>query len=225
MVRPRRTREPHLIRHVMARGNGRMRIFEDDRDYLHFLALFGEAMQAFEIQCWNYCLMPNHYHATLQPTLPNLSEAIQHVNGVFAQWSNTRHDRVGHVFQGRFKDQIVQREGYLVSLCRYVARNPTRAKLVPAPEDWEWSSYAATIGVRAAPGFLNIAATLGQFGPGDEGVQQAQFRNFVCGDPDEVLEERFRSNELIVGDRSFKTALKPAAADDLALKQSQAASM
>jgi len=209
----------------MARGNGRMRIFEDGRDYRYFLALFGEAMQAFEIQCWNYCLMPNHYHATLQPTLPNLSKAMQRINGVFAQWSNKRHDRVGHVFQGRFKDQIVQREGYLVSLCRYVALNPTRASLVAAPEEWEWSSYAATIGLRPAPGFLNIAATLEQFGPGDESAQQAQFRKFVCGDPDEVLEERFRSNEWIVGDQSFKTALRPPAEDGPGLKGSQAASM
>ena len=200
-----------------------MRIFEDERDYRHFLALFGDAMQEFEIQCWNYCLMPNHYHTTLQPSLPNLSEAIQHINGGFAQWRNKRYERVGHVFQGRFKDQIVQRDSYLVCLCRYVALNPTRANLVAAPEDWSWSSYAATIGLRPAPSFLNIAATLGQFGPGDEGVQQAQFRNFVCGDPDEVLEERFRSNELIVGDRSFKTALRPSPEHDTGLKVSQAA--
>jgi len=201
-----------------------MRIFEDERDYRHFLALFGDAMQEFEIQCWNYCLMPNHYHATLQPTLPNLSEAIQHINGVFGQWRNKRYERVGHVFQGRFKDQIVQRDGYLVSLCRYVALNPTRANLVAAPEDWEWSSYAATIGLRPAPTFLSIAATLGQFGPGDESVQQTHFRNFVCGDPDEALEERFRSSELIVGDRSFKTALRPSPEHNVGLKVSRAAS-
>jgi REP element-mobilizing transposase RayT len=186
----------------MARGNGGMRIFEDKRDYRSFLVLFGEAMQKFEIQCWNYCLMPNHYHATLQPTLPNISAAIQHVNGVYAQRWNKRHNQLGHVFQGRFKDQIVQREGYLESLCRYISRNPARAGLVTAPEDWEWSSYAAIIGLRPAPSFLNVALTLGQFAPGPKDVRQTRFRSFVCGDPDEVLEERFRSNEEMVGDRT-----------------------
>ena len=97
----------------MARGNGRMRIFEDDTDYRYFVTLFGDIMEEFEIQCWNYCVMPNHYHATLQPTLPNLSRAIQRLNRRYAQRWNKRYDRVGHVFQGRFKDQIVQREGYL----------------------------------------------------------------------------------------------------------------
>jgi REP element-mobilizing transposase RayT len=202
-----------------------MRIFEDERDYRYFLGLFGDVLQEFEIQCWNYCMMPNHYHSTLQPTLPNLSEAIQHINGVYAQWWNKQHSHVGHVFQGRFKDQIVQRDGYLVSLCRYVARNPTRASLVAAPEDWKWSSYAATIGLRPAPSFLNVSATLGQFGPGDDVVLRARFKEFVCGDPDEVLEERFRSNEGIVGDRSFKTALKPLPRHDPAIHSSQAASM
>jgi len=191
-----------------------MTIFEDDRDYRSFLALLGDVLQEYAIDCWNYCLMPNHYHCTLQPNLPNLSEAMQHVNGVYAQRWNKRHDRVGHVFQGRFKDQIVQREGYLPYLCRYVALNPVRAKLVAAPEEWEWSSYSATIGLRPAPAFLNVASTLSQFDPGDERALQTRFKSFVCGDPDEVLEERFRSNEAIVGDLKFKTSFRPLTAQD-----------
>jgi REP element-mobilizing transposase RayT len=193
----------------MARGNGRMTIFNDERDYRSFVALMGDVLQEYAIDCLNYCLMPNHYHCTLQPTLPNLSEAIQHVNGVYAQRWNKRHDHVGHVFQGRFKDQIVQREGYLLYLCRYVARNPVRAKLVEVPEEWEWSSYAATIGLRPAPAFLNVASTLSQFDPGDERALQARFQSFVSGDPDEVMEERFRANERIVGDLEFKTSFRP----------------
>ena len=199
-----------------------MQIFDDERDYRRFVALFGNVLQEFDIKCWNYCLMPNHFHATLQPTAPNLSEAIRHVNGVYAQRWNKRHNHVGHVFQGRFKDQIVQREGHLVALCRYVARNPVRANLVTSPEHWEWSSYAATIGLRAAPSFLSIASTLEQFGPGDESMLQARFRDFVCGDPDEVLEERFRSNERIVGDLLFKKTLRLLAEPDPSLDSPQA---
>lgn len=75
------------------------------------------------MECWNYCLMPSHYQATFRPSLPNLSEAMRRLNSVYAQWWNQRHERVSHVFQGRFKDQIVQREVYLLVLCRYVALN------------------------------------------------------------------------------------------------------
>ena len=209
MARKKRVQEAHLIYHVMSRGNGRMTIFEDDHDYRCFMTLFGEVVEDFEIECWNYCLMPNHYHLTLQPTQPNLSRAMKQLNATYAQRWNKRHDRVGHVFQGPFKDQIVQREGYLPALCRYVALNPRRARLVSQPEDWQWSSYGAIAGTCAAPSFLNAAATLDLFGPGEEGLLQAAFREFVCGDPDKTLEERFRSNDRIIGDRAFRAGLRP----------------
>lgn len=135
MARPKRIQIPGLVRHVMARGNGRMRIFLHDMDYRKFIDVLGDVVEESEIECWNYCVMPNHYHATFRPTRPNLSEAIRRINSVYAQWWNKRHERVGHVFQGRFKDQIVQREGYLLALCRYVAMNPVRAGLSECPEN------------------------------------------------------------------------------------------
>ena len=133
----------------MSRGNGRMGIFLDDADYRQFVHLLGEAVERFDIRCWNYCVMPNHYHATLQPTRTNLSEAIRCLNSGYAQWWNRRHGRVGHVFQGRYKDQVVDRETYLLTLSRYVVMNPVRAGLVERPGDWPWSSYRATVGENA----------------------------------------------------------------------------
>ncbi len=209
MPRGPRVNQSHLIYHVMARGNGRMRIFEDDTDYRHFVTQLGEIVESFEIQCWNYCVMPNHYHTTLQLTLPNLSRAIQCLNTRYAQHWNKRYAGVGHVFQGRFKSQVVQREGYLSCLCRYVARNPSRANLVNAPEDWEWSSYAATVGLRPPPSFVNVSATLSLFGPGDEAVLQARFREFVCGEIDRTIDDRLRSTDPIVGDHQFRVGILP----------------
>jgi putative transposase len=75
MARAPRIQTPSLIRHVMSRGNGRMCIFLDDADYRQFVNVLGDVVEGFAIRCWNYCLMPNHYHATLQPTLPNFSAA------------------------------------------------------------------------------------------------------------------------------------------------------
>jgi putative transposase len=185
-----------------------MTIFEDDRDYRWFIMLMGDVMQDYQINCWNYCLMPNHYHVTLQPTLANLSSAFARLNGEYALWWNRRHRRSGHVFQGRFKAQIVQQEGYLLALCRYVARNPVRANLVGCAEEWRWSSYAATIGLRTPPTFLDPALTLGQFGDGAETELQARFRKYVATESDESLEDRMRSNESVVGERAFRLAIE-----------------
>jgi hypothetical protein len=149
--------------------------------------------------------MPNHYHLSLYPRKPNLSKAIGHLNSVYAMWWNARHAKVGHVFQGRFKDQIVQREGYLLALCRYIARNPVRAELVDDPAQWRWSSFGATAGLCPTPGFLFNDPILKQFGDGDVMGLRRLYRQHVLGQPvDDDLEERLRSKERILGNRAFK---------------------
>ena len=190
----------------MSRGNGRMPIFLDDTDYRRFVFLLGDVLEELEVECSNYCAMPNHYHAILRPAKDNLSEAVRRLNGTYASWWNWRHGRVGHVFQGRFKGQIVQEEGYLVVLNRYLAQNPVRAKLVEHPEEWEWSSYGATVGLRPVPPFLTIDPVLAPFGDGDQRVLQMRYAQHVGanGDDGRPLEDRIRSNEKILGDAEFK---------------------
>ncbi len=184
----------------MSRGNARMQIFENDGDYGFFLTLMDIVFQRFEIRCWNYCLMPNHTHLLIQTSRPNLSDAMQQLNSAYAQWWNKRKERVGHVFQGRFKSQIVEGGGYLLAVSRYIAQNPTRANLVRRPEDWRWSSYSATIGVGQAPAFLSVSPTLELFAPGDLRELQARFKAFVCNGTDVAAEQWIRSNERIIGD-------------------------
>ena len=181
-----------------------MPIFLDDVDYRRFIAALGDVVEEYDIRCWNYCLMPNHYHATLQPMLPNLSAAIRRLNGAYGHWWNRRHGRVGHVFQGRYKDQVVDREEYLVTLSRYVVMNPVRAGLVPRPEDWPWSSYRATVGLNHTPAFLSTELTLSLFGGLDGPAAQASFAARVALESDATLVDRIRSNERILGSRSFK---------------------
>ena len=209
MARAHRIKTPGLIRHVMSRGNGRMAIFLDDSDYRRFLSVFGDILEEFNIRCWNYCLMSNHYHATLQPSLPNLSEAIRRLNAMYAQWWNRRHGRVGHVFQGRFKAQIVGYQEYLLTLSRYVVLNPVRASIVARPEQWPWSSYRATAGLAVAPSFLSTRSTLALFGTGEDVVLQERFATSVSEQADDPgLVDRIRSNEQIVGPRAFKEAVR-----------------
>ena len=111
----------------MARGNSRALIFLDRRDYVRFLEIFGMTVVRFGMVCLAFCLMPNHYHLVLKTPAANLSAAIKHLNGVYSQWWNHRHQRCGHTFQGRFKAQLIQRERYLAAACRYVVLNPVRA--------------------------------------------------------------------------------------------------
>lgn len=190
------------------RGNARMRIFLNDGDYRWFLYLLGETLEDARITCWNYCAMPNHVHLTLCPSEPNLSNAMRNLNSRYAQWWNKKHERVGHVFQGRFKDQIVQREGYLLELCRYVALNPVRAELVKDPRDWPWSSFAATAGLLASPAFLAVQAVLSQFGDGEPSILQARYAEFVVNRTSDLIFDRIRSNEHIIGDQAFKTLVR-----------------
>ncbi len=156
--------------------------------------------------------MPNHYHATLRPSRANLPDAIRRLNSKYAQAWNRRHSRVGHVFQGRYKDQIVQNDTYLAALGRYVALNPVRGQLAERPEDWPWSSYAAICGLREPSPFLTVALTLNQFGETEPQVQRARFSKFVLGTvSDEDPYERIQSNEHILGDAAFRASVRAGA--------------
>jgi hypothetical protein len=99
--------------------------------------------------------MGNHYHLVLHTREPNLSRLMRHANGVYTQSFNRRHGLVGHLFQGRFKAILVDRDAHLLALCRYVERNPVAAGLVAAPRDWRWSSYRTHVGTEPTRAWLD----------------------------------------------------------------------
>ncbi len=179
MARPLRIEAPGHFFHVLARGNAKQPIFLDDDDRERFLETVGEALERFRARCHAYCLMGNHYHLLLQPTEENLSRTLRHVNGVYSQRFNRRHGRVGHVFAGRFKSLLVDRETYLREIVRYVVLNPVRAGLVRVPEAWRWSSYRTTMGWTTTPAWLTVADLLEGFGGGPRAEAQGSFRRFV----------------------------------------------
>jgi REP element-mobilizing transposase RayT len=144
MSRPLRLQLPGGIYRVTARGNARGPIFEDDDDRVRFLVVLASTVARYRMRCHAYCLMGNHYHLLVQTLEPNLSIAMRQLNGVYAQRFNRRHERCGHVLQGRFGAQLVGGDAYLRELCRYIVLNPVRAGLVAHPGDWRWSSFQAT---------------------------------------------------------------------------------
>jgi REP-associated tyrosine transposase len=108
--------------------------------------------------------MDNHYHLLMETPKPNLSLGMRQLNGLYTQSYNRRHRRVGHLFQGRFKAILVEKDSHLMELCRYVVLNPVRAKMVKYPGQWKWSSYRSTAGEAIVPDCLTIDWLLGQFG-------------------------------------------------------------
>lgn len=161
MSRPLRIQFPGALYHVTSRGNRRAMIFLDDEDRALFLRVLAQAMDRFDAQVLAYCLMGNHYHLVLHTRSGNLALVMRHINGVYSQAHNRRHGLVGHVFQGRFKAIFVDRDGYLMALCRYVERNPVAAGLVADVGDWPWSSYRAHAGLAPAPAWLDTDALHG----------------------------------------------------------------
>jgi REP element-mobilizing transposase RayT len=191
----------------MSRGNGRMKIFLDDRDYRKFLCILSDVLDLYDVDCWDFCVMQNHYHLTVMNHESNLPEAMRHLNGEYATWWNGRHGKVGHTFQGRYKDQIVQRDtGYLRNLLTYIAMNPVRAGLVTSPELWPWSAYRHAAGFEPGLGFIRSDLVLAEFGDGELEILRERYKRHVLArtEDDNERYEGFRSRRRVLGERQFK---------------------
>jgi putative transposase len=147
MSRPARIQYEGAFYHVMNRGNIRADIFVDDNDRKKFYEILGNIEERFGVHIYVFVLMKNHYHLLLETPLPNLSRAIQSLNGNYTLYFNNRHNRLCHLFQGRFKAMLVKKEHYLLELSRYIHLNPLRAGTVKTPKSYKWSSLPIYLGV------------------------------------------------------------------------------
>ncbi|MDX6564162.1 MAG: REP-associated tyrosine transposase [Gaiellales bacterium] len=152
---------PGATHHVFVRGVARTAVAVDDADYERSLHVLEKVASRFELVCHAWCLLPNHAHLLVTSQQGNLSRAMHWFGTCTAQAFNRRHDRSGHLYQGRFGSRLVANDRYFLQLVRYVALNPVQAGLCGSPADWRWSSYSATAGLRPAPRFLDAGAFLG----------------------------------------------------------------
>jgi REP element-mobilizing transposase RayT len=209
MARPLRIEFPGAVYHVTSRGDRQEQIFVDDEDRHALLRVVGQAMSRYDAQILAYCLMGNHYHFILHTRKANLSLLMRHVNGVYTQTFNRRHDKVGHLFQGRFKAILVDRDAYLLEVCRYVELNPVRAGLVRNPQTWRWSSYRAHVGQASAPQWLDVEGLHGYVlgrelqGSADRRRAAAQYAGFVAAVNDVALWEAGLKQQIYLGDEAF----------------------
>lgn len=162
---PRKLRS-HLgdgIFHVVARGNRRQEIFHGDRDYMRYLALLGDVAKKYAWRCAAFVLMPNHVHFLVECENGALSHGMQRLQGTYAQWFNGKYRVDGHLFQDRFHSWMPADEAHFFEDLRYIVLNPVRAGICADPDEWPWSSFAATAGLAAAPAFLDVERVLARF--------------------------------------------------------------
>jgi len=202
MARPLRIEYHGALYHVTSRGDGRDDIYLDDEDKERFLEVLADVCERFNWVLHAYCLMTNHYHLLIETPDANLSLGMRQLNGVYTQRFNREHDRVGHVFQGRYKAILVQKESYLLALARYIVLNPVRARMVRAPKDWLWSSYRATAGFIAKPKWLEVDWVLSAFGR-NKGAAQELYREYVSQGRNQPAPWDNLVNQIYLGSEAF----------------------
>ena len=202
MARPIRIEYAGALYHVTTRGDRHEDIYLDDQDRLDWLDVLALTCQRFNWVVHAYCQMTNHYHLLVETVDGNLSKGMRQLNGVYTQRFNKRHDQVGHLFQGRYKAILVQKDSYLLELSRYVVLNPIRAHMVKNLNQWAWSSYMATMGAVTGPKWLDTDWLLSQFSK--QRIQaRAKYHEFITQGknlPSPLEETR---HQLILGDDTF----------------------
>lgn len=221
MARPLRIEFAGALYHVTSRGDRQEPIYEDDKDREAFLRTLAEVVVRFNWRCHAYCLMTNHYHLVVDTPDGNLSKGMRQLNGVYTQASNRRHGRVGHLFQGRFKAILVDKDSYLLELTRYVVLNPVRAGMVKSPGEWYWSSYRAMVGEAPTADWLATDGLLAQFGTQRDEARRG-YRRFVAEGAADIWSGL--RQQIYLGDEKFVVKMQekaPVQQDPVSIPQAQ----
>jgi REP element-mobilizing transposase RayT len=146
MARTKRTEFPGAFYHVLARGNNKQMIFRDEQDYKVYMLLLKKYHKRYKFMLYAYTLMPNHIHLLIETAIIPLSKIMQGIQQSYTYYFHKKYKSVGHIFQGRYKAILCERETYLLELVRYIHLNPVRASLVSNLGDYPWSSHSVYLG-------------------------------------------------------------------------------
>ena len=209
MARPLRVEYPGAVYHITSRGNGGECVFLEDGDRLVFLEILCKTANRYGWLCHAYCLMGNHYHLLLETPDPNLSRGMRQLNGVYTQYVNRRLRRSGHLFQGRFKAILLEKESHLLELSRYIVLNPLRAGMAATVEEWHWSSYRGTVGLEKLLPCLETGWLLSHFSD-DREIAIQRYRQFVSdGIFSGVNPLADVRGQVMLGSQEFHTLIAP----------------
>jgi len=196
--------------HVISRGNEKRDIFRDNRDRNHYLEILSRYKAELEFNLYCYVLMPNHTHLLIETPLGNIAKIMLCVNTSYATYFNKRHNRVGHLFQGRYKSIIVEKENYLLQLIRYIHLNPLRAGIAERLEEYRWSSHRTYLSGLDKTELIRVDSVLLHFG-GSLRESIRGYRDFMSslpGDRDiEIRDGMFIGEDEFVEDMAKKMRL------------------
>jgi REP element-mobilizing transposase RayT len=202
MARPLRLEFRGALYHVTSRGDGLETIYLDEEDRKIQLAVLADVVKRFNWAIHAWCQMGNHYHLLVETPEANLAQGMRQFNGVYTQRFNRRHSRVGHVFQGRYKAIIVQKDSYLLELARYIVLNPVRAGMVRSAKDWPWSSYRATAGLAESPPWFETEWLLSNFSTRKRQAKE-RYKIFVAEGRNQPSPWEQLRNQIYLGDEQF----------------------
>ncbi len=182
MARQLRIQYPGAVYHITCRGNARQTIYKDNKDRKEFLEILKDSQKIYSIIIYSYVLMSNHYHLLLETPKGNVSDYMRHLNMRYTSHYNRRHKKVGHLFQGRFKSILVDKDTYLTMLSRYIHLNPVKIKSmkrIPYEEKikylrtYKWSSLAGYTSKRKKQDFIDYDLVLEEYGGDNEEGRKA----------------------------------------------------
>jgi len=213
MPRPLRITVPNLPFHILDRGNNRQIVFQEDEGFVYFLKLLRRYKKELKFKLYHFCLMPNHIHLMIEPTIADsLPKIMMRLTLAYSVYFNKKYGGVGHVWQGRYKSSLIDKEDYFIWCGLYIELNPVRAKLVTQPEDWRWSSYNFYAFGEIDPlieNLIDVDPYYLQLGS-SPGERQKRYRQNIEG----VMEERFlkdireKLNEGVFGNLNFIKEMK-----------------
>jgi putative transposase len=202
MARPLRIQYPDAVYHVTCRGNEKQNIYRDDADRSRFLQLLNQSVNIYTVKLHSYVLMNNHFHLLVETPLANLSEFMRHFNIAYIGYFNRRHKRVGHLYQGRYKAILVDKDAYLSVLSRYIHLNPVRIKALEKIDPREkykrlkgfpWSSLPGYLQKRKKQHFVSYGLVLADYG-GDTDKARRSYRNALI---EEMIQGKGISDQII----------------------------
>lgn len=190
MARPLRIQYPGALYHITNRGNERKAIFKDDVDRREFLRILSHSIETYGVILHSFVLMKNHWHLLAQTPLGNLGEFMRHFNITYTSYYNRRHKRVGHLYQGRYKSFLVDRDTYLSQVSRYIHLNPVKVsglkkmgheKRLHYLWNYKWSSLPGFVTKAKQLGFIDYATVLAEYG-GDTRPSRQRYKKQLTDD-------------------------------------------
>jgi REP element-mobilizing transposase RayT len=189
--------------HIIVRGNNREHVFRENGDYVRYLQKFVHFCREGDIRPYAYCLMPNHIHHLVEMGEVSLSKVLQRFHTWYTQYFNRKYDRVGHLFQGRYKAIVCDKDAYLLELVRYIHLNPVRAGLVESPENYPWSSHRVYLGIDKSE-LIDPSVVLKQFSGGLSAARRSYATFVMEGIRQGRRDDLYRvSDQRILGDEDF----------------------